>query len=58
LGAKPQSSSTTEKKMTLAIKGMRRPYRSASIPNSTAPSGRMAKVAVMVQTMAPLETTK
>src|SRR4029077_11104697 len=37
---------------TLAIRGLRRPYRSASNPNTTAPTGRIARVAVMVHTIA------
>src|SRR5208283_4067413 len=42
--------------MTLAISGTRRPKRSASTPNSNAPTGRSASVAVVVKMMAFLET--
>src|SRR5260370_15859947 len=42
--------------MTLAISGIRRPKRSASTPNSNAPTGRSASVAVVVKIMAFLET--
>ena len=41
-----------------AMNGLRRPNRSASTPNSSAPNGRMARVAVIVQMIAPFETWK
>src|SRR5580698_4491003 len=47
-----------EKYRTHAINGRRRPYRSANEPNTTAPTGRIAKVMVMVQTMSPFRTWK
>src|ERR1700730_18709018 len=47
-----------EKKTTFAISGLRRPYRSASRPKTTAPTGRMARVAVMVHTIALFVTLK
>src|SRR5438093_9716756 len=42
--------------MTLAISGIRRPYRSARMPKTTAPTGRNSSVAVRVLTMWRLGT--
>src|ERR1700734_2733731 len=47
-----------EKYSTQAIKGRRRPKRSAKEPSTSAPTGRIARVMVMVQTMSPLRTWK
>ena len=58
LGAKPHSSSTVEKKMTFAISGRRRPYRSAIMPKISAPTGRIASVPVTDSTMAALGDVK
>src|ERR1700730_3713662 len=57
-GENPQASSTTEKKTTLTIKGMRRPYRSVSSPKMSAPTGRIASVTRRDATTAFLLTGK
>src|SRR5207237_9402029 len=52
------SNTINEKKMMLAMSGFLRPYLSASIPKSKAPKGRMARVAVMLHTIALFCTPK
>ena len=42
--------------MTHSIRGLRRPYRSAIQPKTSAPTGRIASVSVSDSTMADLET--
>src|SRR5215472_14314110 len=56
LGEKPQASSTTEKKTTLVINGMRRPYRSVISPKTSAPTGRITSVTNNDATISPFAT--
>ena len=48
----------TEKKITFAMSGRRRPKRSASRPKISAPTGRMSNVQESVATIFALETWK
>ena len=47
LGARPEASSSTENNRMSTISTGRRPNRSASMPNTSAPNGRAASVSML-----------